>query len=170
MGKGLYAIHINILSLTRKIDQLRAWLAYNDPNIITISETWLTDDTTDSDIKLDNYTVYRADRGSRSGGVATYIKNNIKSQLIIPKVKPEQFEGIFVKVILNENKQLIIGNIYRPPSFPKLESVKNIISTVSSIDNLSELILMGDFNLNWLDPTTSSVRNLFNDLNLTQII
>lgn len=167
MGKGLFAIHINILSLTHKIDQLRAWLAYNDPSIITISETWLNENIPDSDINLDNYTVYRADRGSRAGGVATYIKNNLKSQLIVPKVKPELFEGIFIKITLNVNKQLIIGNIYRPPSSPKLESVSNIISTVSSLDESKELILMGDFNLNWLDTTN---HNLFNDLNLTQII
>lgn len=121
MGKGLHVIYLNIHSLVPKIDQLRAWLVYNNPNIITLSETWLNVSTADSNVKLDNYIIYRLDRGSRGGGVATYISLNLKSQLITPKVKPELFEGIFVKVILHANKQLIIGNIYHPPTSPKLE-------------------------------------------------
>ena len=170
MGKGLHAVHLNIRSLFPKIDQLRAWLSYNNPNIITLSETWLTESITDSSVHLENYTLYRADRGSRGGGVVTYISSQLKSQLIIPKVKPEYFEGIFVKVILHANKQLIIGNIYRPPTSPKRESVKNILATVSSLGDPKEIILLGDFNLNWADSSTFTERNLFSGANLTQII
>lgn len=95
MGKGLYAIHVNIRSLFPKIYQLRAWLAYNNPDIITLSETWLSEGTTDSSLKIGNFKLYRADRGSRGGGVATYVAANMKSRLISPKVKPELFEGFF---------------------------------------------------------------------------
>lgn len=55
MGKGIYAIHLNIRSLIPKIDQLRAWLVYNKPDIITISESWLSESISDSDIKLENF-------------------------------------------------------------------------------------------------------------------
>jgi len=58
MGKGLHAIHLNIRSLLPKIDQLRAWLSYINPNIITLSETWLTNSTTDAIIHLENYVMY----------------------------------------------------------------------------------------------------------------
>lgn len=170
MGRGIHAIHINIRSLRYKIDQLRAWLSYNNPNVITLSETWLDEKDADSNIKLENYTLYRSDRGSRGGGVATYISSNLNSQIITPRIKPELFEGIFIKLHFHENKQLIIGNIYRPPSSPLLESVKNIIATITSLGDPKETILLGDFNLNWLDPNTTTERNLFNDLNLTQII
>jgi len=85
-------------------------------------------------------------------------------------VKPELFEGIFVKVTLHANKQLVIGNIYRPPTSPKLESDRNILATVSSFGDSSEILLLGDFNLNWSDAGTLTERNMFNGSNLTQII
>lgn len=77
MGKGLYIIHVNIWSLLPKIDQLRAWLISNRPSVITISETWLSSSISNSDISLDNYILYRADRGARGGGVATYVSSNL---------------------------------------------------------------------------------------------
>lgn len=46
---------------------------------------------------------------------------------MVPNEIPIYFEGLFIKIILHENKQLIIGNIYRPPNSPKLESINNII-------------------------------------------
>lgn len=107
MVNGLYIIHVNIRSLLPKIDQLRAWLEYNKPSIITISETWLSTNISDSDISLNNYTLYRADRGSRGGGVATYVSSNLQSHLVVPKEKPVNFEGLFVEIILHENKKNI---------------------------------------------------------------
>ena len=135
MGRGIHAIHINIRSLCPKLDQLKAWLSYNNPNIITLSETWLGNEDSDSSVKLDNFTLYRSDRGSRGGGVATYVSSNLKSQIIVPSVKPLLFEGLFIRLNFHANKQLIIGNIYLPPSSPLSESVKNIISTLSSLGN-----------------------------------
>lgn len=49
-------------------------------------------------------------------------------------------------------------------------SFKNIISTISSISQKNELIILGDFNKNWLNKSSSKERNLLNNLNLTQLI
>ena len=170
MGKGLYIMHLNIRSLLPKIDQLRAWLAYNNPNIITLSKTWLTSNISDADISIDNYKLFRSDRSTRGGGVATYVLSNLNSQLMVPNEIPVHFEGLFIKITLHENKQLIIGNIYRPPNSPKLDSIKHIISTASSLVSNKEMILMGDFNINWLHSSAFTERNMINSLNLTQLI
>ena len=87
-SKGLKIIHINIRSLYPKIDLLRAWLSYNDPSIITLSETWLHSAISDNAIALDDYTLFRSDRGSRAGGVATYVKSNLTAELLRPRVNP----------------------------------------------------------------------------------
>lgn len=39
--KGLKIIHLNIRNLVRKIDLLRVWIDLNNPDIVTLSETWL---------------------------------------------------------------------------------------------------------------------------------
>lgn len=89
---------------------------------------------------------------------------------MVPNEIPVHFEGLFIKITLHENKQLIIGNTYRPPNSPKVKSIKNIISTVSSLVSNKEMILMGDFNINWLHSSTHTERNMINSLNLTQLI
>jgi len=75
-------------------------------------------------------------------------------------VKPELFQGIFVKITLHANKHLIIGNIYRPPTSPKLESVKNLLAMVSLLGDSREIILLGDINLNWKDSSTFKERSM----------
>lgn len=169
MGKGLFVIHLNIRSLPHKIDLLRAWLLYNKPMVITLSETWLNSNISDEEIKLDDYILYRADRGARGGGVATYVSSSLSAELIIPKVNPVHFEGIFIKVTLHKSKSLIIGNIYRPPNSPS-ESMNCILTTINSLDCSNEMIVLGDFNQNWLDRSSSKEKNLLHSLNLTQLI
>lgn len=78
-------IRLNIRSLPHKSDVLRAWLVYNKPSVITLSETWLNNNISDNEIKLDGYVLYRADRDTRGGGVATYGSSNLSSELVIPK-------------------------------------------------------------------------------------
>jgi len=167
--KGLKIIHLNIRSLVCKIDLLRAWVELNKPDVITLSETWLNSNVSDVEINLTNYVVYRLDRCSRGGGVAIYVSISLVSELIIPSVDPLYSECIFVKVVFHLNKCIIIGSIYRPPSAP-VESCNCLISTINSVFGKNELILLGDFNKNWLDTSCNKEKNMFNNLNLTQLI
>lgn len=167
--KGLKVIHLNIRSLAPKIDLLRTWVMVHKPDIITISETWLHSDIPDNDVLIDNFVLYRTDRPSRGGGVATYVSVRLTSEMITPSEAPLHFESIFVNIIFHQNKRLTIGNIYRPPSAPA-ESTNCILSTISSLPNNNELVILGDFNKNWLDRTSSLDKTLFKSINLTQLI
>ena len=167
--KGLKIIHLNIRSLKNKIDLLRPWVEQHKPMVITLSETWLTDKISNNEIKLTNYRIYRADRGSRCGGVVTYVSADLASELIVPTVEPVHFESIFVKVILHENKYITIGNIYRPPSAPAV-SFNCIVSTINSIHEKNELVILGDFNRCWLDKASKNAKHIIGNLNLTQLI
>ena len=168
-AKGMNVIHLNIRNLRPKIDLLKAWLTYNKPHVITLSETWLNNNISDNEVKLDNYVLFRKDRGSRGGGLMTYVSSNLTAELVSPTVNPLHFECLFVKITLHENKRLIIGNIYKPPNAPA-ETTKGILTTINSLDCTSEKIILGDFNSNWLDRSSYNDRNLFNGINLTQLI
>lgn len=45
-----------------------------------------------------------------------------------------------------------------------------ILSTITSLKKHNEMIILGDFNINWLDRSSSSHQNLFSSINLTQSI
>lgn len=72
---------MNIRSLLPKIDLIRVWITQYKPDILTFSETWLHSKINDNEIKLDNYMLYRADRGTRGGGVAIYIFSHFISDI-----------------------------------------------------------------------------------------
>nr|CAI5830819.1 unnamed protein product [Callosobruchus analis] len=50
--------------------------------ILGIVETWLTSDVDNSNITIDGYTIVRADRETRGGGVALYLKNNLRYDVL----------------------------------------------------------------------------------------
>lgn len=113
--------------------------------------------------------LYRADRGSRGGGVATYVASHLNSKRIIPNVEPVNFECLFTNIIFHENKTLTIGNIYRPPLAPA-DSTKCILSTIDSLEKHNELIILGDFNRSWLSHSSANDRHLVHGANFTQLI
>lgn len=101
--------------------------------------------------------------------MATYVAANLVVERVTPTVKPLNFECIFINISLHENKHLTIGSIYMPPSAPS-DSTMCILSTINSLKKHNEMIILGDFNINWLDRSSSNHRNLFSSVNLTQSI
>lgn len=107
----------------------------------------------DDELKIDNFVLYRADRGFKGGVVATYVASNLNSKRIIHII-------LLPNIIFHENKTLIIGNIYRPPPAPA-GCTKCILSTINSFEKHNELIILGDSNSNWLSHSSTNDRHLF---------
>lgn len=59
--------------------------------------------------------------------------------------------------------------MYRPPSVPT-ESSNCLFSTIDSVSCKNEMIILGDFNKNWLDNSSVKDKKNFENLNLTQLI
>lgn len=107
---------------------------------------------------------------NKGGGVAFFIRKSLQFKVIeeLSIFQEKMFESIFVKVSLNDNSNIIIGNIYRSPSQPngftpseQLDGFLEIFSNI--LENLNELYckvyLLGDFNIDLLQfnkhPKTS---------------
>lgn len=101
--------------------------------------------------------------------MAVYVSSDLVSELIIPTVEPLHFECVYVKIIFHSNKCITIGGIYRPPSSPA-ESFNCRISTINSISCRNEIILLSDFNKNWLDKSSDKEKNILSSLNVIQLI
>ena len=141
-------MHYNVQSLGNKINLIESELCRFD--VICISETWLDDRTSDGDIRIDNFKLFRRDRpGDHHGGICVYIRSNLFSKrrddLELPNI-----ECICVEVSLTNNKHLI-GTFYRPPNSPKavLSSIEDSISLALDT-NIQNILLIGDFNFDTL--------------------
>ena len=75
--KGLHFIHINVRSLVHKISELRLIATKTRAAVISISETWLDDSVSDSEISISNYCLVRRDRNMNGGGVCVFVRNDI---------------------------------------------------------------------------------------------
>ena len=94
------------------------------------------------------------------GGVGIYINEHLTyTKLEFPNsFVPGVFESIWIKVKVNKNDYRIIGNIYRPNSYPKANPnqhnklLTDILFQIgrSKEYNKCKIHLMGDFNLDLL--------------------
>lgn len=146
--KGLFGGHLNIKGLKCKSDQMEQLLIISNIDFLGLTETWLTLTSSAAVINKTGYNVYRKDRahGIR-GGALIYVKDSLQcEQIDIPKTT---LECVAVKITLSPEMSFFVITIYRPP---KTKDVfYDQLSEVLKKFSCKELILMGDFNLNWLD-------------------
>jgi hypothetical protein len=172
--KGLVFVHLNARSLINKVDQLRILAESTKASIIGVTETWLDNTISDSEISIPDFSIVRNDRDRHGGGVCVYVKDNINFNCR-NDIFDVTLETIFLDIVLPKTKPIIVGICYRPPTctnfFSKLEEC--IVNSERYID--LEIIILGDFNVNVLNKKKScslhkSLANFQRSLNLTQLI
>ena len=75
--RSLKILSLNVRSLLPKFDEFCLVCASLSPDIICVSESWLSQDILDHEIALINYQLFRKDRNRHGGGVLLYIHSNI---------------------------------------------------------------------------------------------
>lgn len=168
--KGLGLMHLNIRSITQqeKLDQLKILMTHTDPDILVLSETWLRHTVSDSEVALDGYNLFRIDRNTRGGGVAIYSRACLGCTVLKAVSVDKSFEFLAVKVAIAQNNSITVVGIYRPPAAPS--SAINEIADLLTPFTDSELIVVGDFNLNWLSSVSQFLKEVCGNFNLSQII
>jgi len=73
---SLVCLYLNARSLMNKIDEFHATVSTLQPDIIGVTESWVTENVLDSELELTGYILFRHDRPvkKRGGGVLLYIK------------------------------------------------------------------------------------------------
>jgi hypothetical protein len=108
--------HINARSITapsRLDDIIDYTTVLHSFDIFAISETHLGPTIPDTQIQIDNYTLYRKDRDRRGGGVCLYISNLFTSKRRID-LEPDNAEMIWAEITFKSQK-ILISCTYRPP-------------------------------------------------------
>jgi len=151
------ALHINIHSLPAKHDQLKTILTrFNEISIpihfILLCETFLTDNNVHMCAIPGYNLVFRNRRTNSRGGVAIYIKNDLK---YIRREDLEinhdgEFESVFIEATV-ENKNVIVGEIYRVPNTSEAISVERYDQLISNLNPTTKNIIIGtDSNFDYL--------------------
>ena len=143
--KGLKCVQLNIVSLTKNIDELRTILIKNGVHVCALNETRLDKDIDDSEINVPDYSVIREDRNRNGGGVAIYIHKDINYK-VLEDNSLLNLVAILISIELNKSQPILFLNWYRPPSSNRgiLTAYKNLLMFMSNF-NFSAII-MGDTN------------------------
>ena len=149
--------YVNILSLPFHFDELYALLSELNhcPGIKAISESHLKSSTQSIiKINLENYYVEHPPTESSSGGTSFYIKNDISYKLRndLKIFKRKKLESVFIEIISKTSKNTIVGCVYKHPTLSISEfnntCIKDLLVKANSENK--EIMLMGDFNINFL--------------------
>ena len=116
-------LHTNICSSSKKLKDFMYYIDNLDTtfHFIGLSETWATNSNQDL-LNIPGYSHVQCIRSNnkKGGGTSLYVHNNIhyktREDLLFPK---KLYESIFIEVdksIFHSNRNIIIGEIYNPPS------------------------------------------------------
>lgn len=143
--------------------------SYNGIDILTLSETHLTEHEPEPLFEIPGYSfVSRCRSSGKDGGVAVYISSKLCWERRID-LENDEVECIWIEVKQNQSKGWLIAVIYRPPVGSKHLN-KNFNTCLNDMLSLAsemskEIILLGDVNVNYLVPDDGrefkSIMNLF---------
>ena len=165
------ALHINIVSLSAHIDDLKTLLGCLEHpfDIIGISETKIKHNAEFlSNINIPGYTFEYTPTKSHFGGTGIYIKNgiNYSKNEKLSKSKKNVAESIFIEIEGNKSKKLLIGCVYRHHATTISDFVEHFLSNLLLTigKKRQKTMLMGDFNVDLLKFDTHNETRDYYDL------
>ena len=133
---------------------------------------------TDAELKISGYQLFRRDRGSKGGGLAVYVRNDV-SVIRRTDLEKASVEGLWLEVLIPKSRNLLVGTFYRPPNSSSYYD-KDFMSKFEVIVNEctaqgNEIITMGDLNCDFfakrpIPVECKQLKALFKCLNFTQLI
>ena len=166
-NEKLLFLHLNIRSIRNKFDALVNYLNSLDHNfsIIALTEIWLNDNDIDN-FEIPSYKSTKLFRQNKiGGGICIFTREDLKVKLredLVPENITSEMEAIFIEIINDKSKNIIVGAIYRPPNnrFNDFENeLKTILTKLDKWDK--PCYIMGDFNINLLKYDCCNFANQF---------
>ena len=110
--------HLNICSISRKIDDVKLILCDNKLDLLLLNETWLNHSIGDPELAIEGYSLYRYDRdlgsGKRGGGgLVAYSRDHYQFESIQNwNICCPDIEIQWLKLVLPRTRPTDIANVY----------------------------------------------------------
>ena len=169
--KGFKIIHLNIRSLWK--NQHEFFINFNGFDIIALSETWLHHNIPDCMVNESGYSIIRQDRSNdnnkeikaKGGGLLFYVKTTYSkyiSKLDNPNPIGKDLEHLWLEINIPFRRKILLGLCYRPPSGNVTIANSLISAQLKSfeLNSSHDVLLIGDFNVNYLDRNTIGFKGL----------
>ena len=142
-----------------KVPILAELFKLSKPQSAIIIESHLASDIMDSELAIENYDIYRADRDQRKcGGILNYVHESMNVSKLV-SYSNKVCELLVIKAI---DENCLVCAVYRPPKtaaadfIPIIDKLRSIIAMHENTD----IVLAGDFNfpnICWSDVTCPKI-------------
>ena len=169
----LMIMYFNAQSLLPKMDKLRALIGTQNPHIVCIVETWLSNDISDNEISLEGFQVLRLDRNRHGGGMLIFVHDSLVSKVVV--AGPSSFELLIISVSNHVSTcKHHVGLLYHPPS-SSVQCLVDLYNCLGSLEpsSYSSFVLIGDFNIDFYNPSYflySHLCNILSSFSLKQVV
>ena len=132
-------------------------------DVLTISESWLNDSVSNSEIHIPGYSCVRKDRSNnKSGGwVIIYVPDGLPYKIRDDLNDKDEIEYLWIEVTRSKCKPVLICCVYRAPDTDLTKFISSFNDTSSKISFMnSDVVVLGDFNVDCQPGTAGKVNTL----------
>ncbi|RWS22765.1 rna-directed dna polymerase from mobile element jockey-like protein [Leptotrombidium deliense] len=167
-AKGFRILHSNVRSIMNKFSEICLLVSTLGPHVYCVTESWLKSDISDFEIEIEGYNSFRFDRKSTiGGGVIVYIMKSLNLD-VQRRFVSSTIEHISLEMKFKNSKPFILTTLYNPPKSP---TFLDEFRTIMSMFDKYEHIVVGDFNINYVNKKESkSFNKLVTDNGFKQLI
>jgi hypothetical protein len=166
--KNTIISHLNVNSLQQKFNEVKDLLKHSNFDVMVLSETKLDSSRRNALYEIENYSIYRQDKRSNSGGLLAYVSNNLQSTTGPLQICNDEIECVTIELNINNNKILLVC-MYKNPKINPQNFKQFFEDTCEKLfDQYENVIIIGDLNFNML--TDNVLSHICPNFNLTNII
>ncbi len=130
--------HLNVQSIRNRnhLIQVKELVFNEKPNILALSETWLNSSTTNAEVEIQEYKIYRLDRKpKKGGGVCICGRNDFKTKVLKDQsyISPVCSHQLWLQVKVNKNKAMIVCATYTDYLISRLHVYEMILNLILSM-------------------------------------
>ena len=142
------------------------------PDILSISETFLSDRIDSKFLIFPGYVVERRDRKSHGGGVCILYRGSLNAETISVPGTDSQLESLWMRFV--GATIFVVGVLYRPPKSSMALALEDLqLQMTSLLARQHPLYALGDINIDLLQPSSAGAQRymaMLSDLSLQQLI
>lgn len=154
-----YQLNVRGLNDVMKFSRMKAIIECSNiiPDFMVLSEVKLKPSFPIDIYKINGYLQYSAlrDAAHSKGGLLIYVKRNLQHKLVSSSTT--NYELIIMDIQLG-TLGLRVFCIYRPPDASNFKEFMNDIELKLNESHGKKLILLGDFNIDWLGSSSDTMR------------
>nr|VZI07880.1 unnamed protein product [Spirometra erinaceieuropaei] len=171
-GAKLRCLYTNAQSLISKLDELKLRLVELSPDVLAVTETWLSGNISDNEVALPGYQIYRRDREHRQGGgIVVYVNDGLTVSDNTTKFACST-KAIWLTIKATGSPCLDVLTVYRPPRTDRIADTQ-LLEKLEKFSSRPNIMIMGDFNApgtNWNTLQASGPKSAFDYRLLSETI